>query len=122
MTPEETVRSFCEAWSRRQVDEILGFFTEDAVYHNMPLEPAVGHDAIRTLLSFFVPPSQEISFEILHIASSGNVVLTERVDRFVMDGRNVVLPVSGTFEVRDGKIAAWRDYFDMQAWTSQTTG
>jgi limonene-1,2-epoxide hydrolase len=122
MSPEETVRAFCEAWGRRQVDEILGFFTPDAVYHNIPLEPAVGHEAIRGLLSFFVPPSEEISFEILHIASRGDVVLTERVDRFVMGGKKIELPVSGTFEIRDGKIAAWRDYFDMQSWTSQTAG
>lgn len=122
MGAEETVRSFCEAWSRRDVDEILGYFADDAVYHNIPLAPAEGKDAIRGLLDFIVSPAREISFEILHLASVGDVVLTERVDRFTLDGKEVVLPVSGTFEVRDGKIAAWRDYFDLQSWTSQTSG
>lgn len=122
MTPEASVRSFCEAWARRDVDELLGFFTDDAVYHNIPLAPAKGKDAIRALLEFFVPPASEISFEILHIASDGPVVLTERVDRFVIGERKVELPVSGTFEVAEGKIAAWRDYFDMQSWIDQTSG
>jgi hypothetical protein len=29
------------------------------------------------------------------------------------------LPVMGTFEVRDGKISAWRDYFDMNQFTTR---
>lgn len=115
------VREFCEAWSRRDVDELLGYFTEDAVYHNIPLQPAEGRGAIRSILELFVPPSQEISFEILRIAADGQVVHTERVDRFVMGDKRVDLPVAGVFEVRDGKIAAWRDYFDLQTWMTQTS-
>jgi limonene-1,2-epoxide hydrolase len=119
---EDVVTRFCDAWSRRDVDELLSFFTPDAVYHNVPIDPAVGHDAIRNMLDLFVPASSEIVFEIVHIAASDNVVLTERVDRFQMGERRVELPVMGVFEIREGKIAAWRDYFDMQAWISQTTG
>ena len=122
MSPEDVVRDFCEAWSRRDVDELLNYFTDDAVYHNMPLDPVHGKDAIRNMLGFFVPPSQSISFEIVHMASSGDVVHTERVDAFDMGGNRVVLPVAGVFELRDGKIAAWRDYFDMGTWTAQTAG
>ncbi len=122
MSPEDVVTSFCEAWSRRDVDELLSFFTADAVYHNVPIDPAVGHEQIRNMLSLFVPASSSIEFEILRIASSAeNTVLTERIDRFQMGERSVALPVMGTFEIRDGKIAAWRDYFDMQAWITQTT-
>jgi limonene-1,2-epoxide hydrolase len=122
MGPEECVKAFCEAWSRRNVDELLSFFTDDAVYHNMPIDPVKGTDGIRNMLNIFVPGSQKILFEIVHIASSGNVVHTERVDTFEMGDKRVVLPVAGVFELRDGKIAAWRDYFDMAAWTSQTAG
>jgi limonene-1,2-epoxide hydrolase len=119
---EQVVRDFCAAWSRRDVDELLGFFTDDAVYHNMPMEPAQGHEAIRGVFQFFVPTSEEINFEIKHIAAVGDVVLTERVDSFRMNGRDVAVPVAGAFEIRDGKIAAWRDYFDLQTWINQTSG
>ena len=119
---EKIVRDFCDAWSRRDVEELLSFFAEDAVYHNMPIDPVVGKDGIRSMLELFIPPSQDISFEIVHIASFGDVVHTERVDTFAMGEKNVVIPVAGVFELRDGKIAAWRDYFDMAAWTSQTLG
>ncbi len=59
---------------------------------------------------------------MLNIAAAGSVVLTERLDRFVMGGKTVELPVAGVFEVSDGKITAWRDYFDMATWTRQTSG
>ena len=122
MSVEDVVREFCEAWSRRNVDELLNFFTDDAVYHNMPIDAVQGKDGIRNMLGLFVPGAQAISFEMVHIASSGNVVHTERVDTFQMGDTRVVLPVAGVFELRDGKIAAWRDYFDMAAWTGQTSG
>ena len=122
MSPEETVRAFCEAWSRRDVDELLSFFTPDATYHNIPIDPAVGTDAIRNMLNLFVPASSEISFEIVQIATNGDVVHTERIDRFKMGERDVALPVAGVFELTDGKIAAWRDYFDMAEWAKQTSG
>jgi limonene-1,2-epoxide hydrolase len=75
---------------------------------------------IRATLDMFVTPSEDIEFEVLGIASSGDLVFTERIDRFRMMGKTVALPVAGVFQVRDGKIAAWRDYFDMQSWLRQT--
>jgi limonene-1,2-epoxide hydrolase len=118
--PERLVRDFCAAWARKDVGELLGFFAPDAVYHNLPLEPVRGIDAIRETFDLFVTPAEQIEFEVLGMATCGNRVFTERIDRFTMMGKTVVLPVAGVFEVRDGKITAWRDYFDMQTWLRQT--
>jgi limonene-1,2-epoxide hydrolase len=117
---EVLVRNFCSAFARRNVGELLGFFTSDAVYHNIPVAPVQGLDAIRSTFEIFVTPAEKVEFEIVHMCSSGNVVINERIDRFVIGGRQVVLPVAGVFEIRDGKIAAWRDYFDMQMYMGQT--
>jgi limonene-1,2-epoxide hydrolase len=117
---EHVVREFCAAWARKDIDELLSFFTPDAVYHNMPLAPLTGIAAIRDTLTMFVTPAEHIEFELLALASAGDLVFTERVDHFRMMGKTVSLPVAGVFEVRGGKIAAWRDYFDMQTWMSQT--
>jgi limonene-1,2-epoxide hydrolase len=116
--PETVVREFCAAWSGRDVDAILAWFAADAVYHNMPIAPVRGHAEIRGMLEIFVPPASKIEFEILAVASRGDVVFTERVDRFT-GGKEIALPVAGVFEVRDGKIAAWRDYFDMASYQRQ---
>jgi limonene-1,2-epoxide hydrolase len=118
----QTVRLFCDAFARLDIDEILSFFTDDAVYHNMPMPPVKGKAAIRSVLDLFVKPSQAITFDMLNVAANGPIVFTERVDKFEMGGKRVELPVCGVFEVRDGKIAAWRDYFDMATWTRQTSG
>jgi limonene-1,2-epoxide hydrolase len=111
--PETLVREFCAAWARRDVDELLGYFAEGAVYHNMPMAPVSGKDGIREILNLFVPPTEAITFDVLNVAVRGNVVFTERVDRFAMGGRQLDLPVAGVFEIRDGMIVAWRDYFDL---------
>jgi limonene-1,2-epoxide hydrolase len=50
------------------------------------------------------------------------VVLTERVDAFITPTLTIELPVMGTFEIVDGKIAAWRDYFDLNMYMSQLQG
>jgi len=117
--PETVVREFCAAWSGRDIDAILTWFAADAVYHNMPIAPVRGHPEIRSVLEIFVPPASKIEFEILAVASRGDVVFTERVDRFTVAGKEIALPVAGVFEVRDGKIAAWRDYFDMGSYQRQ---
>ena len=117
---EQLIRDFCAAWVRRDIDELLAYFAPDAVYHNIPLEPLNGLQAIRGTLEMFVTPAQSIEFELLAIASTGNLVFTERVDRFLILGREVALPVAGVFEIAAGKIVAWRDYFDMQTWMRQS--
>jgi limonene-1,2-epoxide hydrolase len=117
----QIVRDFCAAWEARDQQRILDAFTDDAVYHNMPMQPAKGKDAIKALLGMILTPATDVAFEIKHIAASGDVVLTERVDSFKIGDRSVTLPVMGVFEVRDAKIAAWRDYFDLATWTKQTT-
>jgi limonene-1,2-epoxide hydrolase len=116
---EKIVADFCHAFTRKNLDEIMGFFTEDAVYHNMPLEPAKGKDAIRATINSYLPGSDRIEFKILHTASNGNLVFNERIDMFDMGEKRIELPVAGMFEVRGGKITLWRDYFDLQTYTKQ---
>ncbi len=120
MNPEQIVRRFCEAAARRDVKELGGYFTDDAVYHNIPVAPVTGRGAIEATLAQFLTPATSCEFEMLAIATAGNVVLTERIDRFVLNGKSIALPVMGSFELTpDGKIKAWRDYFDMQQFMSQ---
>jgi limonene-1,2-epoxide hydrolase len=118
---EAIVKDFCAAFERGDVDELLGFLADDCLYHNIPLEPAVGHAAIRGMFDMFLGMATKIVFEVHHVATTGNVVLTERTDHFdLASGKKASLPVMGTFEVGDdGKITAWRDYFDMQQFNTQ---
>ena len=109
------IRNFCKAWESLDVDAILDFFTEDAIYHNVPMAPCKGRDEIRTFIVGFLGTTKSIQFEIVNQVASGNVVMNERVDTIVMEAGTISAPVMGVFELRDGKISAWRDYFDMGA-------
>jgi limonene-1,2-epoxide hydrolase len=123
-SPIEVVRRFCAAWSNNLgLAELTAFFTEDAVYHNIPLAPVAGREAIAKTIASFIRPGapgiEAIEFRVINIASNGPVVMTERVDVFKLLNKSFELPVMGTFEVSDGKINAWRDYFDMNQFTSR---
>ncbi|MDV2476061.1 SgcJ/EcaC family oxidoreductase [Rhodococcus zopfii] len=113
MTPEQLVTEFCAAWAEPDPATIAAYFTDDAVYHNIPMEAVHGRAAIEEFVTGFVAAFGGIDFRIHRQVANGNVVLNERTDVFTMNGRTIELPVMGSFEVVDGKIAAWRDYFDM---------
>lgn len=117
------VRDFIAAWSRNDLDELMGFFAPDCVYHNIPVAPVKGLAAIRETLRGFATLASEVEWVLHRIAESENgAVLTERTDRFKIGGKWVELPVMGSFELRDGQLVAWRDYFDMQQFTKQLPG
>jgi limonene-1,2-epoxide hydrolase len=119
-SPEEIVRKFCDAWHRKNIDELMSFFDADAVYHNIPVPAVKGTAAIRAAFLGFADLMDSIDLEVLAIARNGNLVFTERVDRFRWQGKVLDLPVAGVFEVRDGKIVAHRDYFDYETWKKAT--
>ena len=121
-TPIDIVRRFCAAWSNVNPDELAEFFTDDAVYHNIPIAPVTGRDTIKATIAGFTGGVDKIEFRVRNIVADGPMVLTERVDVFVLPERSIELPVMGTFEVHDGKIAAWRDYFDMKQFMDQMAG
>lgn len=117
------VRRFIETWKTRDLERILTFFSDDCIYHNIPVEPVKGTAAIRAVLQSFAGMSTAIEWELHQIAETeSGVVLTERTDKFEIGGRWIALPVMGAFEIRDGKICAWRDYFDMAQFTKQLPG
>ncbi len=113
--------AFFEAIRRNDKAEILAFFDANTFYHNIPMDPVVGHDAIWTMLAIVLERSTEVEWVVHHIAESGaGVVLTERTDRFLIDGTWIEYPLMGAMEFRNGKIIAWRDYFDLAQCTEQT--
>ena len=116
----EVVMSMVGAFNANDIDGVVSHFTDSSVYHNIPMDAVVGTDAIREVLNGFMGMSSKIDWVVTNIAEGDpGVVLTERVDRFEINGKWLELPVMGTFEVADGKITAWRDYFDMNQFQSQ---
>lgn len=119
---ERIVREFCDAFGKHDAEALRPFFTDDVVYHNIPMDPAVGIDATIAFIEGFFGMCDAMVIETLHLAVRDNVVLTERIDTFTLGPVVAALPVMGTFEIRGDKISAWRDYFDMAQITKMLSG
>ena len=119
-SPIETVRQFLKAMEQLDYDTGLKLVAGDCAYTNPPpLGTVHGPAGVRAVLEPFFAPTLENDFQILRQASDGPVVFLERLDRHRLADKWVELPVTGVFEVRDGKITYWRDYFDAQTILSQ---
>lgn len=119
---KSVIEALVATFNRKDVEAVMAFFTPDAVYHNMPMAPVSGLEAIRGVIEMFTSPAEIIDWQIVEMAENGPVVFAERLDRFVMNGKTVDLPCAGVFHLDEGKIRLWRDYFDMQTWQRQTQG
>jgi limonene-1,2-epoxide hydrolase len=109
---DRMIREFLAAWERRDSQHIVERFADDGVYHSIPLTPIVGRTAIGDFVAGFAdkPPGR---IEIHHQVATDTVVMNERTDHIFLNGQPVSLPIMGVFEIEDGHISAWREYFDL---------
>lgn len=125
-TPLETVQrfmaAFIAAWTTEDAAAPGAFLAENAVYHNGPMAPVTGRGAIEATLAGFMAMGGRVDVDITHILADESIVMTERVDHFIRSEGTVSLPVMGIFEVREGRIIAWRDYFDLNHFASAVLG
>ncbi len=113
MDNEKIIREFIQAWSRLDATELAGYFAEDGVYHNMPAGPVAGRENVEQFITGFIGPWTQTEWDVLNLVSAGDVVIAERLDRTRAGDKSVDLPCTGVFEMENGKIKVWRDYFDM---------
>jgi limonene-1,2-epoxide hydrolase len=112
-TAGDLVREFCAAIDRKDLAAVESLLDAEVVYHNIGSKPAVGRDAALAAVKFQFDMFDPIAFHISNLAEDGDTVLTERIDEITANGVMAPVPVMGTFEVRDGRIVQWRDYFDL---------
>ena len=123
MSPLETVNEFLARICRFDLDGACELVTDDVEYDNVPMGKQFGPQGIKDLLGPMVAGMDAVDWVVHREAAAGNVVMNERTDRFQVGGRWIELPVCGVFELTDdGRIALWRDYFDMATFTSAFGG
>ncbi|GAC1410999.1 MAG: hypothetical protein NVSMB60_32740 [Mycobacterium sp.] len=105
---DEVVTEFCKKWASPDPEELASYFTEDGVYHNIPMDPVQGPAEIKEFIAGFTAAFDGIDFQvhrqICDGTSGSGLVMNERTD--VMrrkGGGEIALPVMGVFEVVDGK-------------------
>lgn len=118
-TVEAFMAAFIEAWPTGDASGLARFFSDDAVFHNGPLPPVTGRDAIVATCAEQMTLGGEVSVDIHHMLADGALVMTERTDYVRLGGKALALRIMGAFEVHRGVITAWRDYFDAGEFSSQ---
>jgi limonene-1,2-epoxide hydrolase len=112
-SPIDIVQSFFHALEANDLDRAFAYFADDIVYQNVPFPADRGKAQVLRTFKLLQRVVTSFKVRIKNIAVRDGVVLTERTD--ILSGPLVYLDlwVCGTFEVRDGKITLWRDYFDL---------
>jgi limonene-1,2-epoxide hydrolase len=119
---ERLIREFIKAWSRLDAAELASYFTEDGCYFNIPTQPVCGRANIEKMIKGFIATWTETVWEVKTLIAAGDVVIAERLDKTKTTKGNVDLPCVGVFELRDGKIKEWRDYFDLSTYRNAMKG
>jgi limonene-1,2-epoxide hydrolase len=107
------VTAVINAIAEKDYDTALAHFTADCEYTNLPMGSVTGPAGVRAVLEPFFAPTIANELIILRSAVDGDTVFTERLDRHQIDTGWVELPVNGVSVFREGKIAVWREYFDL---------
>lgn len=115
----EIVESFFEASCAMDLERAFEHFTDDVVYQNVPLPPDRGRRRVERTLRTFLRVVDHFEVRMHHIAENDGIVLTERTDILRGPLLDLEFWCCGTFEIREGRIAVWRDRFDVGQVTAQ---
>ena len=106
------IDALLQPWRVNDVAAIAATFTPDGVLHSMMGTPIRGRANIQKVLSRHLARIEKIEFEIRTIATSGDVVMLERVDHVTTPAGSHAVPVVGVLVLQDGLVREWREYFD----------
>ena len=108
----EVAGAMVQAWNEQDWERVYALFAEDGVLHSMMTEPVVGREAIRERLDALAGGIERIELQIRNMGVVNDVVVLERTDDFVYNGRQSRIPVVGVMEIQDGRVSEWREYYD----------
>ena len=112
LSPLDVISAFTDAIAVKDYDAAMIHVAPDCEYTNIPMGTVHGPAGVRATLEPFFAPTIENEFIVLRMVADGPIVFTERLDRHRLATGWVELPVTGVWEVHDGQITVWRDYFD----------
>ncbi|HVT21846.1 MAG TPA: limonene-1,2-epoxide hydrolase family protein [Mycobacteriales bacterium] len=111
-SPADVVTAFLTALAEGDTDRVLDLVADDLVYENVSLPTIRGKQRFSKGLADFNRRGITFAVRIHRITESGNTVMTERTDGLGYRRFYQQFWVCGVFEVHDGVITLWRDYFD----------
>lgn len=138
---EKLAMDFFDSFATKDLDKIASFLADDVSVLNLATPPEQNKTAWVESMKPFLGACEEIAFDVPYIAAKGNVVFSERVDKFKMGPKWVAIPVAvgyrfgkgslrrllrewafeqGVMEYdSNGKITKWREYWDLASFQKQ---
>lgn len=110
--PEQIVTLFLKALEAQDHDQIASLLAPDLHYTNVSLPTLIGGKKVANLFELLLRRGTGFQVKVHSIATNGNTVMTERTDVINVGPLHIGFWVCGTFQVENGKIVLWRDYFD----------
>lgn len=105
------VRDFVNAFNGKDAQALAPFMADDIVFINYGDGPIKGRDAVVALWRGVFRNFSQVKFETVHQAVNGDVVIAEQIHGLALPGGKLALIMNmAVYEIRDGKIVAWRDY------------
>jgi len=117
-TPESVARKFLAGWEtpNPNLDELVAFFAEDAVFTDGPQSEYRGVQAIREQLQTMTAMLGSLTIHIRTLVVNGNCVMVERVENVEVQGHPFDIPGVVVFEFDDElRIKQLREYFDQHS-------
>ncbi|AZG45139.1 limonene-1,2-epoxide hydrolase family protein [Gordonia insulae] len=112
-TPIDIVTEFLDDLARGNVAAALDDLDEHIAYTNVSTPTVHGKRKVAKIFGGMDKLSWAgFNYRMVNVSSDGPVVLTERVDELRMGPVVMQFWVCGRFEVAEGRITVWRDYFD----------
>ncbi|MCX2711388.1 limonene-1,2-epoxide hydrolase family protein [Mycolicibacterium sp. J2] len=107
-----TVTAFLNSLRAPDLDAAAELLDENLVYQNVGFPTVYGRRRTIKLFRAMDRPSLGFDVKIHRSAADGASVLNERTDVLIFGPVRLQFWVCGVFEVHDGRITLWRDYFD----------
>src|SRR5262249_6681372 len=124
-SPQQGWRTYIEAWKRHDIEGILDSVTDDFIYDERPTtmdRPLQGRQAFRRYLERTFAAFPDLNINLTSSEAGSRMAVSETVISGRLLGKLNGLPatrkrittrVACVFEVRDGKVAHERLYWDL---------
>jgi limonene-1,2-epoxide hydrolase len=110
---EKVVTGLLDAWSRLDFAAAIKLAADSFVYQPDPSAKLIhGKDAVLATWQSYLKFMKSYEYKVLHMLSSGNLVMMERIEWIGTRRGRTEIPIMGVWELNGGKLTAWRDYFD----------
>ena len=112
-TNAAVVEKFLYALRDKDLDAAGALLDDNLVYENVGLPTIRGRRRTMKLFAGMQRPGMGFDVRFHRVVADGDTVMTERIDALIFGRLRLNFWVCGVFEVHEGRITLWRDYFDM---------